>query len=67
MSGNSTAKVGHWSTDEIKALSTRFQLSKSVRNEDVPKAEDALAVSIDPTFLSCRKFGTFRLVVLVIT
>jgi len=44
MSGNSTAKVGHWSTDEIKALSTRFQLSKSVRNEDVPKAEDALAM-----------------------
>ncbi|KAG2561180.1 hypothetical protein PVAP13_8KG147800 [Panicum virgatum] len=44
MSGDSTAKVGHWSTDEIKALSTRFQLSKSVRNEDVPKAEDALAM-----------------------
>jgi len=44
MSGNSTAKVGHWSTDEIKALSTRFQLSKSVQNEDVPKAEDALAM-----------------------
>ncbi|RCV37700.1 hypothetical protein SETIT_8G083900v2 [Setaria italica] len=42
MSGNSTAKVGHWSTDEIKAL--RFQLSKRVQNEEVPKAEDALAV-----------------------
>ncbi|KAL6660768.1 hypothetical protein ACP70R_001803 [Stipagrostis hirtigluma subsp. patula] len=44
MSGNSTAKVGHWSTDEIKALSTRFQLSKEVQNEEVPKAEDALAM-----------------------
>ncbi|KAL6658148.1 hypothetical protein ACP70R_003734 [Stipagrostis hirtigluma subsp. patula] len=44
MSGNSTAKVGHWSTDEIKALSARFQLSKEVQNEEVPKAEDALAM-----------------------
>ncbi|XP_066339797.1 glycerophosphodiester phosphodiesterase GDPD4-like [Miscanthus floridulus] len=44
MSGNSTAKVGHWTTDEIKALSTRFQLSKRVQNEEVPKAEDALAM-----------------------
>ncbi|CAL4994252.1 unnamed protein product [Urochloa decumbens] len=44
ISGNSTAKVGHWSTDEIKALSSRFQLSKSVQNEEVPKAEDALAM-----------------------
>nr|CAB3489589.1 unnamed protein product [Digitaria exilis] len=47
MSGNSTAKVGHWSSDEIKALSTRFQLSKRVQNEEVPKAEDALAVILD--------------------
>lgn len=44
ISGNSTAKVGHWSTDEIKALSTRFQLSKTVQNEEVPKAEDALVL-----------------------
>ncbi|CAL4988811.1 unnamed protein product [Urochloa decumbens] len=44
ISGNSTAKVGHWSTDEIKALSSRFQLSKNVQNEEVPKAEDALAM-----------------------
>ncbi|KAI4997757.1 hypothetical protein ZWY2020_053099 [Hordeum vulgare] len=42
MSGNSTAKVGHWSTHEIKAVTTRFQLSKTVRNQEVPKAEDAL-------------------------
>ncbi|KAM3293814.1 hypothetical protein ACQJBY_037005 [Aegilops geniculata] len=42
MSGNSTAKVGHWSTNEIKAVTTRFQLSKTVRNQEVPKAEDAL-------------------------
>ncbi|CAM0874904.1 unnamed protein product [Alopecurus aequalis] len=44
ISGNSTAKVGHWSTHEIKALSTRFQLSRTVRNQEVPKAEDALAL-----------------------
>ncbi|XP_062198173.1 glycerophosphodiester phosphodiesterase GDPD4-like isoform X2 [Phragmites australis] len=44
MSGNSTAKVGYWSKDEIKALSTRFQLSKRVQNEEIPKAEDALAM-----------------------
>lgn len=44
MSGNSTAKVGHWTTDEIKAVSTRFQLSQRVQNEEVPKAEDALAM-----------------------
>lgn len=44
MSGNSTSKVGHWSSDEIKALSSGFQLSKRVRNEEVPKAEDALAM-----------------------
>lgn len=44
MSGNSTAKVGHWSTDEIKALSTRFQLSKTIQNQQVPKAEDALTL-----------------------
>ncbi|KAL6868323.1 hypothetical protein ACP4OV_015168 [Aristida adscensionis] len=42
MSGNSTAKVGHWSAEEIKALNTRFELSKGVRIEEVPKAEDAL-------------------------
>ncbi|AQK49263.1 Glycerophosphodiester phosphodiesterase GDPD4 [Zea mays] len=44
MSGNSTAKVGHWTTDEIKALRTRFQLSKRVQNEEVPMAEEALAM-----------------------
>ncbi|WVZ53296.1 hypothetical protein U9M48_004262 [Paspalum notatum var. saurae] len=44
MSGNSTSKVGYWSTDEIKALSSRFQLSKRVQNEEVPKAEDVLAM-----------------------
>ncbi|TVU25942.1 hypothetical protein EJB05_28465 [Eragrostis curvula] len=44
MSGNSTAKVGHWSTDEIKALGTRFQLSKRAPNEEVPRAEDALVM-----------------------
>uniref|UniRef100_A0A0D9XQL8 glycerophosphodiester phosphodiesterase n=1 Tax=Leersia perrieri TaxID=77586 RepID=A0A0D9XQL8_9ORYZ len=44
MSGNSTAKVGFWSSDEIKALSTRFQLSKSVQNQEVPKAQDVLAL-----------------------
>ncbi|XP_047087956.1 glycerophosphodiester phosphodiesterase GDPD4-like [Lolium rigidum] len=44
MSGNSTAKVGHWSAHEIKALSTRFQLSRTVQNQEVPKAEDALAL-----------------------
>nr|AAX95195.1 expressed protein [Oryza sativa Japonica Group] len=44
MSGNSTAKVGYWSSDEIKALSTRFQLSKKVQNQEVPKAQDVLAL-----------------------
>lgn len=44
MSGNSTAKVGYWSTHEIKALSTRFLLSRTVQNQEVPKAEDALAM-----------------------
>uniref|UniRef100_A0A0A9GM87 glycerophosphodiester phosphodiesterase n=2 Tax=Arundo donax TaxID=35708 RepID=A0A0A9GM87_ARUDO len=44
MSGNSTAKVGHWSTEEIKALSTRFQLSKRVQNEEVPEAEVVLSM-----------------------
>jgi len=44
MSGNSTAKVGHWTTDEIKALSARFQLSKRVQNEEVLKAEDAVVM-----------------------
>ncbi|XP_052135378.1 glycerophosphodiester phosphodiesterase GDPD4 [Oryza glaberrima] len=44
MSGNSTAKVGYWSSDEIKALSTRFQLSKTVQNQEVPKAQDVLAL-----------------------
>uniref|UniRef100_A0A0E0ME46 glycerophosphodiester phosphodiesterase n=1 Tax=Oryza punctata TaxID=4537 RepID=A0A0E0ME46_ORYPU len=44
MSGNSTAKVGYWSSDEIKALSTRFQLSKTVLNQEIPKAQDVLAL-----------------------
>ncbi|KAK1646419.1 hypothetical protein QYE76_064224 [Lolium multiflorum] len=44
MSGNSTAKVGHWSAHEIKALSTKFQLSRTVQNQEVPKVEDALAL-----------------------
>ncbi|KAJ1275232.1 hypothetical protein BS78_05G120900 [Paspalum vaginatum] len=44
MSGNSTSRVGYWSTDEIKALSSRFQLSKGVRYEEVPKVEDVLAM-----------------------
>ncbi|KAL5204459.1 hypothetical protein ABZP36_009330 [Zizania latifolia] len=42
MSGNSTARVGHWSSDEINALSTRFQLSKTVHNQEVLKAQDVL-------------------------
>uniref|UniRef100_J3N721 glycerophosphodiester phosphodiesterase n=2 Tax=Oryza brachyantha TaxID=4533 RepID=J3N721_ORYBR len=42
MSGNSSAKVGHWSSNEIKALSTSFQLSKTVQNQEVPKAQDVL-------------------------
>uniref|UniRef100_A0ACD5WBR5 Uncharacterized protein n=1 Tax=Avena sativa TaxID=4498 RepID=A0ACD5WBR5_AVESA len=45
MSGNSTAKVGHWSSHKIRALSTRFQLSTTVRNQEVPKAEAALATA----------------------
>lgn len=44
MSGNSTAKVGYWSTHEIKALTMRFQLSKTIQNQEVPKAEDALVL-----------------------
>ncbi|XXG86990.1 hypothetical protein AAC387_Pa11g1787 [Persea americana] len=42
MSGNATAKVGYFNTNEIKGLDASFQLPQEFHNQEVPTLEDAL-------------------------
>ncbi|KAG1331217.1 glycerophosphodiester phosphodiesterase GDPD4 [Cocos nucifera] len=44
MSGNSSAKVGYLSKNEIKELDAGFQLSQEFQKQEVPTVEDALAL-----------------------
>ncbi|XP_008795285.2 glycerophosphodiester phosphodiesterase GDPD4 isoform X1 [Phoenix dactylifera] len=44
MSGNSSAKVGYLSKNEIKELDAGFQLSQKFQKQEVPTVEDALVL-----------------------
>lgn len=44
MSGNSTAKVGYFNTDEIKRLDAGSQFPEEFHNQEVPTVENALVL-----------------------